>query len=1328
MGRVVGTPLDDPPIGAGSKDRLVGHSPVVEVQVCGVKVPCLVDTGSQVTLFAESLSQELFGDQRMHGTEAPWLSLKGANGLDIPYIGYRLTDLEIHGVIVPQKGVIIVKDHCLGSHRALLGMNVLSACWEELFRATPARGISLAEQQEWERVAADCRRIQMSRARQGREGTGRVACRYALSVPANSEALVWVRVLQRDVGVEEWVLVEPHWDGQQVEVARGLAVARRGRIPVRVRNGTPHVVHLHKHQRLVKVTPVESHQVREDQDVSFRQVHPAVVEVALTQASSSPQSLGEEVPGHLKGSSLQGEELGPTQARKLRDLLSKWQHVFSAHEEDYGCTNVVQHRIPTGDAEPSRERYRPVPPTLYTEVRTLLQGMLNRGVVRESSSPWAAPIVLVQKKTGAWRFCVDYRKLNLVTRKDAFPLPRIEDSLAGLTRSAWYSTLDLASGYWQVQVAEADREKTAFTTPFGLFEWDRMPFGLCNAPATFQRLMQRCLGGQLMESALVYLDDVIVYSPDFDSHLQHLEQVFGAMEKYGLKLQPDKCHLLRREVKFLGHCVGAAGVSVDPEKVSAVREWAAPQTVKQVRSFLGFVGYYRRFIKDFSKIAKPLNQLLAGTGRPRGRGSPAILWSPECEAAFRRLKDELLRAPILAYADFSKPFVLYTDASNLGLGAVLAQQQDGVERVVAYASRSLHPAERNDANYSSFKLELLALKWALSEKFKDYLWGAQVTVVTDNNPLVHLQTAKLGAVEQRWVAQLANYNYQLRYRPGRENTNADALSRLPEAQGPRDPPEPTPDPEGEEYMVGIVEAPGTQHEGMPVSWGWDPCRWKERQQADREISGLMRWLERGRKPTLAEQRAQGGTGRKLLGQWARLQVKEGVLCRSVRDPGLDEELRQIVVPEGQVQELLIAYHDQLGHQGHEKTVSLLRRHFYWPNLEATVRTFVQACPRCTLFKARKEARAPMVPIQAKAPLHIVAMDFLTLGRPADRYQNILVITDLFTKYSWAIPTLDQTANTTATALWRAVFQPFGCPEFLHSDQGPNFESRVIRELCKVYGCTKTHTTTYHPQGNGGCERFNQTLLNLLGTLDQEHQSDWVSALPNLVQAYNNSTHSTTGYAPTYLMFGRHVRMPTDLLLGTAATEEEGNVTEWVRRHHQRLHFAYEQVSGRIRAAGKKNKRLYDRTAREAPLLPGERVLVRDNRRQGKGKLSDRWENAPYVVEGQQRPGQPVYTIRPEGKAGPARVVHRNMIRPCPNYPSPVEEAPKEPEAVAPWIAGWAVIPGERGNVPAEMAPRDPMDMPADIDPVSPPRRSQRESRGRPPARYGEWATGRRSRD
>ncbi|MGL5209396.1 reverse transcriptase domain-containing protein [Cetobacterium sp.] len=1315
VGQVVGTPLLDPQLPTTPNEHLVGRCPVVAIQVNGRTVQCLLDTGSQVTLFAESLTRELFGAQDRSMAEAPWLTLRGANGLDIPYVGYLVTDLEIHGVVVPQKGVVVVRDDCLGSYRALLGMNVISECWEELFQGRPARAAVTSDGQEWDRVRADCRRVCLAEQQGERESIGRLACRYALSIPARSEAMVWARVPPRLYSPEEGVLVEPYLDGPKVEVARGLATVRRGRVSIKVRNLNSFPIHLHRHQRLARITSVKPQQIQEQGEVEFSQVSPTVVEVALAQTGRHVGEAGEGLPTHLEGESLRGEGLEEDQAKQLQSFLSKWQHLFSTHDEDYGRTDAVKHQIPTGEAAPSRERYRPVPPTLYSEVRTLLKGMLDKGIIRESSSPWAAPIVLVRKKNGSWRFCVDYRRLNQVTKRDAFPLPRVEDSLTSLTQAAWYSTLDLASGYWQVQVDERDREKTAFTTPFGLYEWDRMPFGLCNAPATFQRLMQRCLGGQLMETTLVYLDDVIVYSPDFGSHLQHLEQVFRSLERYGLKLQPDKCQLFRKEVKFLGHIVSAAGISVDPEKVAAVQGWTAPKTVRQVRSFLGFVGYYRRFIQDFSKIAKPINQLLGGAGRVRGRGSPLIQWGPTCEAAFQKLKQELLQAPILAYADFTQPFILYTDASNLGLGAVLAQRQKGEERVIAYASRSLHPTEKNDANYSSFKLELLAMKWALSEKFKDYLWGAKVQVVTDNNPLVHLQTAKLGAVEQRWVAQLANFDYQLRYRPGREHTNADVLSRLPE-EGSAGPVVTLEVGHDEGLMVGIVEVPGQPSEEPPGCWGWDPQRWRSWQGEDEDLLSVRTWLSRKTWPEGEECRAQTRTVRGLLGQRRRLYLREGVICRALQDPRLGDKVCQVVVPEGRWPALLEAYHTRMGHQGQERTTALLRRYFYWPGMEGTTRAYLQRCPRCILFKTRKEVRAPLVPIQAKAPLHIVAMDYLTLGRPVDRIQYILVVMDLFTKYAWAVPTLDQTAITTADALWKYVVQPFGCPEVLHSDQGPNFESRVIHEMCRLYGGKKTHTTPYHPQGNGGCERFNQTLLSLLGTLEEEQQGHWADRLPALVQAYNNSVHSTTGYAPTYLMFGRHVRLPIDLLLGTAAAEEGSSLTEWVTRHHQRLQSAYEQVSGRINQAAVKNKRLYDRTAREAPLLPGERVLVRDNRRRGKGKLSDRWESQPYVVQRQPHPDQPVYALRPEGRAGPERVLHRNLVRPCPNYPTPVADKPPVEATWMPQLVGWAVVPRGLGIEPRPE------------EPPSPARRSQRENRGRPPARYGDWVSGSRSRD
>ncbi|XP_062374615.1 uncharacterized protein LOC134062574 isoform X2 [Sardina pilchardus] len=945
-----GTQTDTP-----LKPAFIGQCPEVEVTVHGKNIPCILDTGSQVTLFSQSLFQNYVQEPVHSAEEIPWLTLKAANGLNLPYIGYAILDFQIGGVIVPAKGVVIVKDDCLQSDYGILGMNVIKHCWEALLQDTHP-GLTAFKStiprragQAWEKAFQVCRRVQATGPNTELQGTARLQPSEAILLPPQTEMVVWASVPQATGQLTCCVVVED-LGGEEREwrIGRSVVQLKAGKLPLLVCNPHPYPVELPHRKPIALVTQIDPNDVQGQKQLVLRPVGGCEVEVDVRPVSA------EDDHDH-PALSLQGEGLTEDQQEKLTDLLRKWTCVFAAHEEDYGRTSAVLHPIPTGEAPPVRERYRPVPPSLYSELRTLLQGMLASGIVTESSSPWAAPVVLVRKKDGSWRFCVDYRKLNAVTHKDSFPLPRIEESLTSLKKARWYSTLDLASGYWQVEVDPRDKEKTAFVTPMGLFQWERMPFGLCNAPATFQRLMQRCLGERVHDYLLIYLDDVIIYSLDFNSHLIHLEQVFERLHHHGLKLQPQKCRLFGQEVKYLGHVVSQKGVAVDPEKTAVVQDWPIPTTVKEVRAFLGFAGYYRRFVSGFSKIALPLNNLLQGTG---GKKTAAITWTPACQGAFETLKGALLQAPILAYADFKAPFRLYTDASFQGLGAVLAQMQEGTERVIAYASRSLHPAERNDKNYSSFKLEFLALKWAVTEKFKDYLWGVPFKVFTDNRPLTHLQTANLGATEQRWMAQLANYTFELCYKPGSSHQNADALSRVPGAAS--------------SHLVGAHVLPqpsdGPDTRGPPEV-DVPLADWPALQEADDDLGLIRQWKAEGKSRQQLDPQPLTSSGRRLLREWERLQLVDGVLVRASRDPVSGQSLTPAVVPARVQREMWASYHQAFGHARGQRMVQALRSRVFWDGMARDSGNWVAECRQCVLGHAGPEARAPLHPVICSGHSH-----------------------------------------------------------------------------------------------------------------------------------------------------------------------------------------------------------------------------------------------------------------------------------------------------------------------------------------------------------------------
>lgn len=467
------------------------------------------------------------------------------------------------------------------------------------------------------------------------------------------------------------------------------------------------------------------------------------------------------------------DDLSPEETRSATEFIRSKAHIFSRGEYDVGRTNIIEHSIDTKDSRPIKQPLRRHPTAHLPYIDATVEDMLKHDIIEPAASPWASNVVLIKKKDGGLRFCVDYRHLNNVTYKDSFPLARIDSCLEALGGNTFFSTMDLRAGYWQTVIRKQDRDKTAFITRKGQFRFKVLSFGLCCAPSQFARTLELVMSGLTYEICLVYLDDVIVFGKDFDEHRRRLEIVMSRLEKANLKLKPSKCHMFQRQVTFLGHVVSKDGISCDKEKVAAVQEWPTPKSVADVRSFCGLASYYRTFIKGFADIARPLHELTKKCAK--------FEWTAARQLAFDKLKNSLTSAPILASPRDDGLYYLDTDASDVALGAVLQQEQDGVIRVIAYASRGLSDAE---ANYCTTRKELLAVVFGL-KKYRQHLLGRPVCVRTDHAALTYLmKTPEPIGQQARWLDVISEFDISIVHRPGRVSSNADGLSRRNCVRGP----------------------------------------------------------------------------------------------------------------------------------------------------------------------------------------------------------------------------------------------------------------------------------------------------------------------------------------------------------------------------------------------------------------------------------------------------------------------------------------------------------------------------------------------------------------
>lgn len=1270
---------------------LVGSRCTANLKISGEEFDCLLDTGSQVTTIPVSFYNQHFADQPVKPL-CDLLQVEGAAGQAVPYLGYVEMVVtfpsEFLGVDLDVATLALVVPD-VGAHQSpvLIGMNTLEPLYNQYMGSEYANFQPTAHGYK---AVLKLLQLRLQQHQVGSDGVVRLASTSPILIPAGRTICMAGFIHTSMLSPRQWVLVEH----PASPMPGGLCV-----------KNSLVMLPSQSHPKIPVILSNES-----DQDVTISPLS-TIAELAV-----SPQILSHTVS--MKRSSSEtspalkldfGESpIPPEWKRRITEKLNKIPDVFALSAMDFGCTDKVKHHIKLHDETPFKHRARPIHPRDIEAVRQHLRDLLEAGVIRESESSFSSPIVVVRKKNGDIRLCIDYRKLNLQTVKDAYPLPNLEESLSALSGSKWFSVLDLKSGYYQIEMNEEDKAKTAFVTPIGFWEFNRMPQGVTNAPSTFQRLMEKSMGNLHLKEVLVFLDDLIVFSDTLEEHEQRLLRVLHRLEEYGLELSPEKCKFFQTSVRYLGHIVSEKGVETDPDKILVLKSCPIPRTLKELKSFLGFAGYYRRFIKGYSAIAKPLNDLTRGytpTSKAQKRSSPVRIqdpkqpfggrWTPTCQLAFELLIEKLTSPPVLGFADPKLQYILHTDASITGLGAALYQEQEGQLRVIAYASRGLSASE---SRYPAHKLEFLALKWSVCEKFHDYLYGANFVVVTDNNPLTYLlTTAKLDAASHRWLAALSTYTFKLQYRAGKQNLDADALSRRPHSH-PADLIEPKDWDMINKFTSERVITPGELEEldpdvisaichrclvtsqpssvagspialveslslsakavpdcyasedlhGLPVVPSLSHLDLKGEQRADPVIREVIHQMETGEKvPPTARQELPDLV--LLLRELNRLELQEDILYRRRQDG--EQVLFQLVLPEELRSVVVASLHNDMGHMGIERTVDLVRSRFFWPRMAADIETKIKTCSRCVRRKTLPERSAPLVNIKTTRPLELLCMDYLSLEPDQSNTKDILVFTDHFTKFAIAIPTANQKAKTVAKCLWENFIVCYGIPERLHTDQGPDFESKLIKELCQLAGIVKTRTTPYHPRGNP-VERFNRTLLNMLGTLEHKQKARWKDYVKPLVHAYNCTRNDVTGFTPYELMFGRSPRLPVDLAFGLLVRGHQSTShSQYVENLRSRIEESFQIASKNAVKSGERNKTRFDQRVTPSSLEEGDRVLVRNVRLRGKHKLEDKWEQDVYVVV--KRAGDlPVYTVRPEDRADrPTRTLHRDLLLPCSFLPA-----------------------------------------------------------------------------
>ena len=1298
--------------------RLVGNKCMVDCKLNGIQTKVLWDTGSQISILSSSFVKKNFPDNQVHDLSEllevkTRLELRAVNNTPVPYSGFIEIEFEL---LNSNKETSLTVSFLVTESNItnpIIGYNVIEQIVKQetyLNNNHEENNSKVAESLQSSFQNSDVKTIEalvnlIVEEKETDFAIIKSPNRHIVIPPKQSFKLT-CRGNQETISSRTHALFVPdernEWPSG-LEIKESLLTIPRGksfRANIAVYNTTEHPVTLKNKTVLGRIELIQSVVPLE---VNLKPEPPSEDVKSSdfkTRLSQNGQNFAEkleddsEFDEFLKQFDL--SMLNPEQQQQARNLLIKEYESFATGDDDIGCAKGFQLSFNLSDSTPVQKTYNSIPKPLYPEVKSHIEDLLNKGFVKKSTSNYSSPVVCVRKKDGTLRLCVDYRELNKRTVPDRHPLPRVKETLESLGGNRWFSLLDQGKAYHQGFIREADQHLTAFITPWGLYEWERVPFGLSNAPGGFQRFMEQCLHGLRDNICIPYLDDVLVFSQNFESHIEHLKIVLQRLREHGIKLKPKKCDLFKNQVTYLGHVVSSEGYKVDESNIKAITSLKEfhPKTVGDIRKILGLLNYYRKYIENFSQLASPLFSLLQkqpdnidsqGTkqrnnnfnrkrqNKNQPSSSQPIEWLPEHQQVVDKMVSLLTNPPILAYPEYNSPYVLHTDASQLGIGAVLYQRQNGMLRVISYASRTLSPSEKRYYLHSG-KLEFLALKWAICDEFRDLLYYApSFTVYTDNNPLTYIMdSAKLNATGHRWVADLSNFTFNIKYRPGKHNADADFLSRMPldfekyietcTKEATQDEFRATVDAVSGQFNNETiwVSAISTNDKNFTLQNSellqpvndirLDQADIREGQRQDLAISKLIKYKQIGQKPNREICSREDPTTKALLREWNKLHIDStGLLCRKT------SEYEQIVLPSKYRRLVYRELHDEMGHLGSERVFHLATQRFYWPYMRSDIEHYTTKV--CNCLKQRKPhvpSVAPLSSIVTTQPFELVSIDFVHLEKSVGGFEYILVIMDHFTRYAQAYATKDKSAKTVANKLYDDFILRFGFPLKIHHDQGGEFENKLMESLESICGVRHSRTTPYHPQGNGQVERFNQTLLSMLRTLPEERKSRWKDSLNKVVHAYNCSKHASTGFSPFYLLFGRSPRLPIDIIFNTKPAPTNGDISypEYTRKWKQAMHEAYDIAAKRSRSSQQQNKERYDQHAKSTCLQQDDRVLVRNlNERGGPGKLRAFWEKDVYRVVERVNDDSPVYKVVLErNPSASPRTLHRNLLLPCSDLP------------------------------------------------------------------------------